>query len=190
MHDLWLPGDFAPANQDGEAIEHRLVAMDDAARLDRARPEGPDEVTADASLVVLDFLLRHGARSMRPHRLAAALKAIANTSRGCAPRVSRRHVLDAHFASVSRTALTACRISSGPIAPMQPTRNVSSLRELARIQDEALVAHAIVELLERVPRIGRRVERHDDRRLDRRIEERAGSPARAIPATSVSQLRV
>ena len=29
-------------------------------------------------------------------------------------------------ASVSRTALTACRISSGPIAPMQPTRNVST----------------------------------------------------------------
>ena len=29
-------------------------------------------------------------------------------------------------ASVSRTALTAWRISSGPIAPMQPTRNVST----------------------------------------------------------------
>ena len=60
VHDLWLPGDFAPANQDGEAIEHRLVAMDDAVRL-ISLSEGPDKVTADASLVVLDFLLRQGA---------------------------------------------------------------------------------------------------------------------------------
>jgi 8-oxo-dGTP pyrophosphatase MutT (NUDIX family) len=60
VHDLWLPADFIPANQDGEAIEHRVVAMNEAARL-IALPGGPDEVTADASLVVLDFLLRRGA---------------------------------------------------------------------------------------------------------------------------------
>jgi 8-oxo-dGTP pyrophosphatase MutT (NUDIX family) len=60
VHDLWLPADFAPANQDGEAVLHRLVTMDDAARL-IAVSEGPDEVTADASLVVLDFLLRQRA---------------------------------------------------------------------------------------------------------------------------------
>jgi len=60
VHDLWLPPDFVPANQDGEVIEHRLVAMNEAARL-IALPGGPDEVTADASLVALDFLLRHGA---------------------------------------------------------------------------------------------------------------------------------
>jgi 8-oxo-dGTP pyrophosphatase MutT (NUDIX family) len=60
LHDLWLPGDFAPANQDGEAVDHRLVAMDEAARL-IALTDEPDEVTADASLVVLDFLLRQGA---------------------------------------------------------------------------------------------------------------------------------
>ncbi len=60
VHDLWLPGDFAPANQDGEAVDHRLVAMDEAARL-IALTDEPDEVTADASLVVLDFLLRQGA---------------------------------------------------------------------------------------------------------------------------------
>lgn len=59
VHDLKLPDDFMPANQDGEAIEHRLVTMNEAARL-IALAEGPDEVTADASLVVLDFLLRHG----------------------------------------------------------------------------------------------------------------------------------
>jgi len=60
VHDLWLPAKFVPANQDGEAIEHRLVAMDEAARL-IAMSGGRDEVTADASLVVLDFLLRHRA---------------------------------------------------------------------------------------------------------------------------------
>jgi 8-oxo-dGTP pyrophosphatase MutT (NUDIX family) len=60
VHDLWLPPDFVPANQDGEVLEHRLVAMNEAARL-IALPGGLDEVTADASLVVLDFLLRRGA---------------------------------------------------------------------------------------------------------------------------------
>ena len=60
VHDLWLPADFAPANQDGEAVGHRQVALDEAARL-IAVAGGPDEVTADASLVVLDFLLRHDA---------------------------------------------------------------------------------------------------------------------------------
>jgi 8-oxo-dGTP pyrophosphatase MutT (NUDIX family) len=59
VHDLKLPDDFVPANQDGEAIEHRLVTLIEAARL-IAQSEGPDEVTADASLVVLDFLLRYG----------------------------------------------------------------------------------------------------------------------------------
>ena len=60
VHDLWLPKDFLPANQDGEAVEHRLVPIDAAAQL-IAMADGPDTVTADASLVVLDFLLRRGA---------------------------------------------------------------------------------------------------------------------------------
>ena len=60
VHDLWLPTDFVPANQDGEASEHRLVSLPEVARLISV-PGGPDEVTADASLVVLDFLLRYGA---------------------------------------------------------------------------------------------------------------------------------
>ena len=55
-HDLWLPEDFAPRNQDGEAVEHRLLDVHDAA----ACIAGED-VTADASLVVLGFLLRIGA---------------------------------------------------------------------------------------------------------------------------------
>jgi 8-oxo-dGTP pyrophosphatase MutT (NUDIX family) len=60
VHDLALRNDFVPANQDGEAVEHRLVDLPEAARL-IAQERGPDEVTVDASLVVLDYLLRHGA---------------------------------------------------------------------------------------------------------------------------------
>jgi 8-oxo-dGTP pyrophosphatase MutT (NUDIX family) len=57
-HDLWLEADFMPSNQDGEAVEHRLVSLDEAAAL-IANDRGTDVVTADASLVILDFLLRH-----------------------------------------------------------------------------------------------------------------------------------
>ena len=59
VHDLALPADFVPANQDGEAVEHRLVGFAEAARL-IAQTHGADEVTLDASVVVLDFLIRRG----------------------------------------------------------------------------------------------------------------------------------
>ena len=59
VHDLALPPDFIPANQDGEAVEHRLVGLDAAARM-IAQPAGPDEISLDASLVVLDYLVRNG----------------------------------------------------------------------------------------------------------------------------------
>lgn len=65
-HDLWLPADFVPAGQDGEVDEHRLVPLADAARL-IANETGHDVVTADASLVVLDFLLRHAAIAPDAH---------------------------------------------------------------------------------------------------------------------------
>ena len=73
-HDLALTDDFIPANQDGEAVEHRLVGLAEAASA-IARSGGPDEVTIDASVVVLDCLLRHGAIAHdAPHRpLLAAL---------------------------------------------------------------------------------------------------------------------
>ena len=60
VHDLWLPVDFTPACQDGEVLDYRLVTLTEAARL-IGNEEGPDVVTADASLVILDCLLRHGA---------------------------------------------------------------------------------------------------------------------------------
>ncbi|MFO1414381.1 MAG: DUF4743 domain-containing protein [Burkholderiales bacterium] len=59
VHDLWLPASFVPSNQDGEAVEHRCVVLPEAAVL-AAHRDGPDLVTADASLVILDCLLRHG----------------------------------------------------------------------------------------------------------------------------------
>jgi 8-oxo-dGTP pyrophosphatase MutT (NUDIX family) len=53
VHDLWLPADFAPVNQDGEAVEHRLCTPD--ALLSVLATE---DITADASLVIVDFLIR------------------------------------------------------------------------------------------------------------------------------------
>ena len=60
IHDLNVPREFVPAGQDGEVVEHRLVGFDAAARL-IANGSGPDVVTVDASLVVLDCLMRHRA---------------------------------------------------------------------------------------------------------------------------------
>lgn len=60
VHDLELPATFTPENQDGEVVEQRLVTLAEAMRL-VARPDGPDTVTAEASLVIVDCLLRHGA---------------------------------------------------------------------------------------------------------------------------------
>jgi 8-oxo-dGTP pyrophosphatase MutT (NUDIX family) len=59
VHDLWLPRDFVPANQDGEVAEHRLVPLDAMAAL-LANDQGADVVTADATLVAVDALLRLG----------------------------------------------------------------------------------------------------------------------------------
>lgn len=59
VHDLWLPADFRPANQDGEAVEHRLVPLGQIAAL-LANDTGPDVMTADASLVALDAVIRLG----------------------------------------------------------------------------------------------------------------------------------
>ncbi len=70
VHDLWLAAGFLPNNQDGEAVEHRVVDLAQAAAL-IAQQEGPDVVTADASLVILDFLLRQGAMDADAWELAA-----------------------------------------------------------------------------------------------------------------------
>jgi 8-oxo-dGTP pyrophosphatase MutT (NUDIX family) len=70
VHDLWLPASFAPANQDGEAIGHRLCSPSEVLAV-----IATDDVTADASLVVVDFLLRHG-HIKRSDASFAALEAL------------------------------------------------------------------------------------------------------------------
>jgi len=55
VYDLWLSADFAPVNQDGEAVEHRLCPPEDVLAV-----LASDDITADASLVIVDFLLRRG----------------------------------------------------------------------------------------------------------------------------------
>lgn len=59
VHDLALPGDVVPANRDGEVVAFRLCPVDEVAVI-AANEDGPDVVTADASLVIADWLLRHG----------------------------------------------------------------------------------------------------------------------------------
>jgi 8-oxo-dGTP pyrophosphatase MutT (NUDIX family) len=54
VHDLWLPANFAPANQDGEAVEHRLCTPENVVAV-----LATDDITADASLVIVDFLIRN-----------------------------------------------------------------------------------------------------------------------------------
>ena len=53
VFDLDVPADFAPANQDGEVSEHRLARIDEVRGWIAA-----GEMTVDASLAMLDALLR------------------------------------------------------------------------------------------------------------------------------------
>jgi 8-oxo-dGTP pyrophosphatase MutT (NUDIX family) len=57
VYDLALGRDFVPDNQDGEAVEHRRLSLDDAAALIAATGRR-DMTTLDACMVTLDFLLR------------------------------------------------------------------------------------------------------------------------------------
>ena len=59
VHDLELPSDFRPTNQDGEVAEFRLVSFAEARRLIHET----DELTVDAALVALDCFSRRSARS-------------------------------------------------------------------------------------------------------------------------------
>lgn len=54
VYDLELPAGLEPRNQDGEVGEIRLMPLDEAASRAAA-----GEMTTDAALVTLDFLLRH-----------------------------------------------------------------------------------------------------------------------------------
>jgi len=55
VHDLWLPGDFKPANQDGEVADIRRVPLEEVLQQILA-----GEFTMDAGTVMIDGLLRQG----------------------------------------------------------------------------------------------------------------------------------
>src|SRR5215472_1807511 len=85
----------------------------------------------------------------------------------------RRHLPDPHFAQ--RVAHGIDRVPHLRRADRADAADAKSLhlRELAGVEDETLVAHSVVELLEAVLGIRRCVEGHDNRRLDLRIEKSA-----------------
>jgi 8-oxo-dGTP pyrophosphatase MutT (NUDIX family) len=56
VHDLWLPDDFKPANQDGEVSEIKCMAVEDVMQDLLA-----GEFTLDAGVVMVDGLMRLGA---------------------------------------------------------------------------------------------------------------------------------
>jgi 8-oxo-dGTP pyrophosphatase MutT (NUDIX family) len=62
VHDLELPVEVVPVNQDGEVAAFRLVPAEEVAML-AGNDAGRDVVTADAGLVIADWLLRRGAMS-------------------------------------------------------------------------------------------------------------------------------
>jgi len=56
VHDLWLPEDFKPVNQDGEVAEIRLLPVEEV-MMDLLT----GDFTLDAAVVTIDGLLRLGA---------------------------------------------------------------------------------------------------------------------------------
>ena len=62
VHDLVLPADVIPCNQDGEVSAFERIDVEDAIQLLERDRElvGSDPMTVDASLVTLDWLERHG----------------------------------------------------------------------------------------------------------------------------------
>lgn len=55
-YDLQLPPDFIPQNQDGEVSEFICLALDEVAEL----VETSDVFKANAAVVIIDYLIRHG----------------------------------------------------------------------------------------------------------------------------------
>jgi len=75
--DLCLPRGMTPVNQDGEVAELRLLPVAQALAL-----ASGDDMTTDASLVTLDFALRHRLLAPAEHtRLAPRLTAIIPATR-------------------------------------------------------------------------------------------------------------
>ena len=75
-HDLALPADFVPRNTDGEVSE--FLALQPEALLERI---GRGEMTVEAGLVAVDFMLRHGLLRAPGGSVAAAVEACRLSSR-------------------------------------------------------------------------------------------------------------
>ena len=75
VHDLRLAADFVPRSEDGEVAAYRLAPIDQVS-VWIGNDAGDDVVTADASLVIADWLLRHGhiPRTARAHPALLALR--------------------------------------------------------------------------------------------------------------------
>jgi len=75
VHDLWLPATFTPVAQDAEVVDYRLVTLAEVAKL-VAVGKVFDAITADASLVIVDFLMRQGKieRDTTTYRMLDALR--------------------------------------------------------------------------------------------------------------------
>ena len=65
---------FTPRNEDGEVVDFRLASVAEVAEW-IGDADGPHVVTADASLVIVDWLLRHG-HVTPAHAAFAALDAL------------------------------------------------------------------------------------------------------------------
>ncbi len=70
VHDLALPPDFAPHNTDGEVGE--FIALDPEALLERI---ARGEMTVEAGLAAVDFLIRHGLLRDAAPALSGAVEA-------------------------------------------------------------------------------------------------------------------
>ena len=57
VYDLDMPGDFTPKPFDGEVEEFRLLPIDEVAAIVR---DSLDDFKFNCSLLVIDFLIRHG----------------------------------------------------------------------------------------------------------------------------------
>jgi len=81
VHDLLLPPDFEPRNEDGEVAGFRLVEIEQVAEL-AGNTTGDDVVTADAALVIADWLMRHGyvARTCQAYPAFARLRGTAGSA--------------------------------------------------------------------------------------------------------------
>lgn len=68
VHDLQLPPDTVPVNQDGEVARFDRLPVDEALALARS-----GRMTVDASLATLDFALRHGLLGPQGPAMSAAV---------------------------------------------------------------------------------------------------------------------